>query len=163
MKHIFFFVLLIGAAAFAPADTFAKETIGGYVVEFDHKLEADTDGNGTNDRTSYYLGDRLMWSAYDEDGNGEADLWLRYRNGDTVDLEITDKNGDREADTIAEYNTQEKREVIFDAGQAESSSWTNSVILGFIVGIGAWQAWNRKEELKKLAQKALTKLSAFKR
>lgn len=126
MQKIKLLISIIAAAAlFAPLMGFAKEGVAGYLFEFDQKLEADTNGNGVNDRTSYYKGDRLMWTVYDQDENGEPDLWFRYANGDTLDLELFDRNGDGEPDTITEFDGQENAEVIYDADApgGASSSW----------------------------------------
>lgn len=138
------------AAALSPFGVSAKETIGGYPLEYDQALPADTNGNGTPDRTSYYLGDRLVWSAYDEDEDGEADLWLRYRNGDMVDLELTDTNGDGEPEKIAEFDLGEKREVIYDS-EADLASSGGSPLLGTLVLLGlAAVAWQNRMKAKEL-------------
>lgn len=141
---------ILCVAALMPLGVSAKETIGGYPLEYDQTLSADTDGNGTPDRTSYYLGNRLVWSAYDEDEDGAADLWLRYRNGDMVDLELTDQNGDGKPEKIAEFDTAEKREVIFDS-EAAPASGGSSPLLGALVILGLaavlWQNRDRAKEL----------------
>ncbi len=130
-----------------PLGVFAKETIGNYPLEYDTRMEADTNGNGKNDRTSYYQGDTLVWSAYDEDENGKPDLWLRYKGGDTIDLEIHDADGNGEPEKIAEF-VQDRREIIYDA-EAEfaggsSFSWKYIALLLLGVGVGAW--WFRRSK-----------------
>lgn len=125
-----------------PLAVLAKETIGDYVLEFDEKIETDTDGNGKNDRTSYYKNNVLVWSAFDDDEDGEPDLWLRYKNGDIVDLEISDPNGDGNPDKIAEFDYQGKRELIYDSGAefagSNSLSMTYVLIIGILTIAGAW-------------------------
>lgn len=119
-----------------PSGVFAKEMIGDYLLEYDQKIEADTDGNGKNDRTSYYQGERLVWSAYDEDENGEPELWLRYKNGDIVDLELYDPDGDGEPDKIAEFDYQGKREVIYDSEAEFAGSSSLSFLVYIYIGVG---------------------------
>ena len=119
-----------------PSGVFAKEMIGDYLLEYDQKIEADTDGNGKNDRTSYYLGERLVWSSYDEDENGEPDFWLRYKNGDTVDLEIYDPDGDGEPEKIAEFDYQGKREVIYDSEAEFAGNSPLSYVVYIYIGVG---------------------------
>lgn len=125
-----------------PLTVLAKETIGDYILEFDEKIETDTDGNGQNDRTSYYKSNVLVWSAFDDDENGEPDLWLRYKNGDTVDLEISDPDGDGNPDKMAEFDYQGKRELIYDSdakfADNSSSVMTYVLIIGILTAAGAW-------------------------
>lgn len=127
------FISIIAIAVLCgPLISFAKESVAGYPLEFDQKLEADTNGNGVNDRTSYYIGDRITWTVYDEDENGKPDVWLRYANGDTLDLELYDRDGDGEPETITEFDGQENAEVIYDADVpgGTSSSW-----LWWLIGV----------------------------
>ena len=134
-RSLFLFLII----AVIPAVVFAKETIGDYVIEFDQKLESDTNDDGKNDLTSYYLGDRLVWSASDNDRDGKLDLWLRYRNGDAVDLELYDTDSDGNPDKIAEFDYQGKREVVYDSSAKfpSESSFTSSIIwLLALAGIG---------------------------
>ncbi|MEK7519804.1 MAG: hypothetical protein AAB581_00975 [Patescibacteria group bacterium] len=152
MQKITFTIAIIAAAALsAPFAGFAKEGVAGYLFEYDQKLETDTNGNGVNDRTSYYQGDRLVWTAYDEDENGAADLWFRFKNGDTVDLELADRDGDGEPDLITEVSSAEKAEVIFDeqaAGGGASSWWVYAAVAAVMLGVAVFY---RKELLSRFA------------
>lgn len=149
MNNIAIKILLATVIIAAPFGAYSKDlTIGDYAMTFDQTFEADTDGNGTNDRTSYYQGDTLMWAAYDEDENGKADLWLRYKNGDSVDLELYDRDGDGEPDKIVEVDSQEKTEVIYDAAAKGASSPSSfaALIIALVLGGAAagWYFWREK-------------------
>lgn len=147
--------ILLAVIAFLPLAGYAKEMIGDYVLEYDEKIEADTNNDGKNDRTTYYLGNRLVWSAYDEDGNGKPDLWLRYKNGDTVDLELHDPDGNGEPDKIAEFDYQGKREVIYDSEEefAKNSYFGMYTVLMLIAIIGIAIYFGRNFIYKKLKNK----------
>lgn len=134
-----FKIIIILSAAVLPYAVSAKEMIGDYVLEYDLKTVADTNGDGTDDRTSYYKGDALIWSAYDENGDGKPDLWMRYKNGDTIDLELFDPDGDGEPDKITEFNAQEKAEVVYDNGAefAGGGSAVNYVLIALVLA-AAW-------------------------
>jgi len=123
--------------AFAQAKTETLK-VGGYVVEYDKKLDADTNTNGKNDRASYYLKDQLVFAAYDENEDGKSDLWFRYKNGETADVELADANADGKPDTITELDPQEKAEVVFDArAKQRSSSGGLYAVLGIAIIVGA--------------------------
>lgn len=111
-----FLAFIAAVTLLSPLSAGAKGLeIGSYSIEYDEAVEADTNGNGTNDRVSYYQNGVLQWAAYDEDEDGEPDLWFRYKGGDVVDLELRDRDGDGEPDRIAEIDYQEKADVVYDS------------------------------------------------
>lgn len=127
----------------APIFTFAKEgvlEIGEYTIEYDQTHEADTNDNGKNDRTSYYFKEQLVFTAYDENEDGKQDLWFRFTNGDTVDLELADTDGDGDPNTIAEVNAQEKADVIYDTEASGGIMFGLVFFIGMgILGLAFWQ------------------------
>ena len=140
MNHTFL-TLFVTAFALAASPVYAltTENIGDYTIEYDRKVESDTDGDGKNDRTSYYGGDTLLWSAYDESKDGTPDLWMRFRGGDTVDLELFDRDGNSEPDKIAEYDQGARREVVFDDRVSTPGSSSNAIlflVFGVIIALG---------------------------
>ena len=150
-KNIILLVAIIMATLWLSAVANGKISVGGYPIEYDSTLESDTNGNGKNDRTSYYLNGVLTFTAYDENEDGKPDLWLRFKNGDTIDLELADKNGDGEPDLITEITPQEKAEVIYDSGaRGESTSVISTLlVLAIIAAAGAY--FSRELLVKQLA------------
>ena len=138
MKNINKFLLSIFLllVLFPAVHASAKLAVGDYTFEFDEKFEADTDGDGKTDRISYYQGGTLVLAAYDQNKDGKSDLWLRYKNGDTVDLELEDTNGDGSPDYIAEVAPNEKAEVIFNSNIAGGSAGgvLKTVFYAFLIG-----------------------------
>ena len=116
----------------------AKLTVGEYVFEFDEKVKADTDANGTDDRTTYYQKGQMVLSVYDENENGRPDVWIRYANGDTADLELADKNGDGNPDMIVEINAQGKADVLLDTDVSWSKSFFRELRTLFFGMILVW-------------------------
>lgn len=152
MQNIVIKLLITVTVIALPFGAYAKEFgVGDYPIIFDQKLEADTSGNGVNDRTSYYQGDLLVWTAYDEDENGEWETWFRYKGGDSVDLELYDRDGNGTPDRIVEVDAQEKPEVIYDAafeGGTFSSATTTVIVILVLGGAGAgWYVWRKKKGL----------------
>ena len=145
LQHKIILLLLLAL----PWGVFAKEAIGNYVLEFDEKIQADADGNGKNDRMSYYKSGILAWSVFDNNENGEPDLWLRYKNGDTVDLEISDADENGKPDTIAEFDYQGKRELIYDANvefTGDSFGVTYALAAAAVVAAGAWYYFKMRKK-----------------
>ena len=157
MNTSFFKTTIIGIALlFLPVFVFAKEgmlEVGDYTIEYDQALETDTNNNGTNDRVSYYLKEQLVFTAYDENEDGKQDLWFRFTNGDTVDLELADKNADGKPDIVTEVSAQEKAEVIYDTKAG------GGILFGlvFFIGMGmlALVFWQRKLFAKIIKEKVI--------
>ncbi len=97
--------LLVVLLLMLPA-AYAVETlkVGGYKIQYDQVLKGDSDFDGINDRTSYYLDDELVFAAFDTDGDGKADMWFRYPDGMHKDLAMRDTNGNGRPENILEYD-----------------------------------------------------------
>ncbi|MDO8516414.1 MAG: hypothetical protein Q7S28_04130 [bacterium] len=157
--------LLVGGVSYA------KQTleVGDYEIVFDTVREADTDGNGTTDRWSYYQGEALAATAYDEDGDGKSDLWLRYRTDGTVDLELADSDSNGKPDIIMEIAANEKAEIIYNANDpavpGASSGWLWSALKLAVLGGLAYFAYRKniltKENALKLYAWAKKKVSPY--
>jgi len=159
--NIFFLKKIVIALAVACMPVFVLAQSGAqtlkvrdYTTEYDQKLEADTNNNGKNDRTSYYFKDQLVFTAYDENEDGKQDLWFRFKNGETVDLELADKDGNGKPDVITEVDVQEKAEVIYDAKAGGGSSSGTFFFIAIIIEF-AVVAYFKREFLAR-------QLSAFK-
>ena len=140
--------LFLSFTAFAQAKPETLK-IGDYVIEYDQKIQADTDADGKDDRQSYYLKDQLVFVAYDENGDGKPNLWFRYTNGDTVDLELADKNTDGKPDTITEIDSNGKAEVIFDTGGSHGGSSLSSLYVLIVIPLLGAAAYVRNRFFKK--------------
>lgn len=109
-KYIFGLLFLLLAAILQPTPAaYAASTVevGKYQIEYDQYYKDDTDDNGSLDCTSYYLGDKLVFTAWDTDENGVPDLWFRYDGEEYLDLELADDNGDGKPDEIAMVDRDE--------------------------------------------------------
>lgn len=146
MNTLFFKKIVIALAiACMPALAFAQSaaqtlTVGDYAIEYDQKLEADTNNNGKNDRTSYYRNEQLVFTAYDENEDGKQDLWFRFKNGDAVDLELADTDGNGKPDIITEVDAQEKAEVIYNAKAGGGSSFKTFffIVIAIVLVVAAY-------------------------
>ncbi|MEK7493646.1 MAG: hypothetical protein AAB630_00665 [Patescibacteria group bacterium] len=149
-------IIVAVAIACLPAFVFAQSAVqtlkvGDYTIEYDKTLEADTNSNGKNDRTSYYLKDQLVFTAYDENEDGKQDLWFRFKNGDAVDLELADKNADGKPDMITEVDAQEKAEVIYDADADGGSSFKTFFFIAIAIVATAAVYFGRTFLIKQLS------------
>lgn len=128
-------VIALGFACLLAPIVYAETLeVGGIAITYDQSFETDFDGNGTSDRTSYYAGDTLVFTAFDLDENGKPELWLRYKGGDTVDLELADTTGDGEPDSEVTVFPNEKVEVVYDeSGEAsDDAAWKNWLFVGLL-------------------------------
>lgn len=85
-----------------------------YVILFDEtekisKIQKDTDGNGSFDRCFFYTDGILASSTFDETGDGNINVWKKYRNKQVV-YEKTDKNGDGLPEQEIFYNQKQEPE-----------------------------------------------------
>lgn len=147
-------VVIGSVIACLPFFTSAKQSVvevGDYATEYDQTFEADTNGNGKNDRTSYYMNGQLVFTAYDENEDGRQDLWFRFKNGDTADLELADADADGDPDMITEVDAEEKAEVIYNA-DAEGGIMFGLI---FFIAMGALALafWQRKFIARKIKEK----------
>jgi len=81
--------------------------LGKYRIVYDEVFEDDTDGDGINDRTSYYKQGTLVLTAWDTDRDGKDDLWFRFDSEEYLDLEVSDLNGDGRPDEFVHINRNE--------------------------------------------------------
>ena len=83
--------------------------IGATKVRFNQVFADDTSGDGNFDRRSYYQDDLLVLSAWDTNLDGSFDLWLRFVEGDYVNLEARDLSGDGRIDELVRVDENEVR------------------------------------------------------
>lgn len=76
----------------------AHVTIGAEPLAYQEAFAKDRDGDGVADRVSYYDGERLVASAFDDDGDGRFDLWIAY----DAELHVTREAVDRDHDGVAD-------------------------------------------------------------
>lgn len=146
--------LIMLAISCLPFFAFAKEgvlEVGDYTIEHDQSFEADTNDNGKNDRTSYYMSGQLVFTAYDENEDGKQDLWFRFKNGDVVDLELSDTNSDGDPDVITEVDAQEKAEVIYS--EEAGGGIMFGLVFFIVMGSLALAFWQRKFIAQKIKEK----------
>lgn len=101
-----FLIIIILLISSSPVSADSIE-VGKYKVEYDTLVVADTDMDGINDRTSYYQDEVLVFTAYDRDNNGKPDLWFRYDDELSLDLEIVDSDSDGEPDVFSHIDEEE--------------------------------------------------------
>lgn len=129
-----------------------KARIGGYTVEYDQAVEGDSDYDGVDDRTSYYLDDVLVFSAYDTDGDGEKDMWFTYTNGTYKEAAMRDADGNGRPDDILTYD--EEGVVVSEKHKSSiPGGWGTIVgalvLAGLIVALViAVRGWPKKERSK---------------
>lgn len=105
--------------------------IGDRTISYDRVVEADENENGVNDRTTYYLGEEMVFTAYDENENGKADLWLGWKDGESVELELADQNGDGTPDSAFRVTPEEVSEPV-SAKDADGARYDGTL---FILGL----------------------------
>lgn len=123
--------------------------VGGYKITYDEIIEGDSDFDGVNDRTSYYLEDILVFSAYDTNGDGEQDMWFTYVNGTDNEVAMRDTTGDGKPENIVTFADGE---IVSEVEKTNLPGlW---MILGFLViGAGTTYFILRKEPKKKRKSK----------
>ena len=94
-------ILLLLCVSIASAETIK---IGGEKVVYDEIIEGDSDFDGVDDRTSYYLNDELIFSAYDTDGDGEADMWFKYTGDSVLETAMRDTTGDGQPENLVSFD-----------------------------------------------------------
>lgn len=154
--YIYIMVFVLSSMFFYMVDDVAAKglQVGEYSVEYDEARPADTNENGTNDRTSYYKAGVLVFTAYDENEDGKDDLWFRYRADGAVDLELADSGTDGRPDMITEVDASEKAEMIYNSGARNRSPIIWIVIAIIVGGVSAWFVAKKyfNERVQKLIQ-----------
>lgn len=102
MKHLLF-LLLLTFIAYAESITIAEHT-----VNYDEMIKVDTDDDGFEDRSSYYLKDELVFTTYDRNKDGKPDLWFRFAPDLYLDLEVADNNFDGKPDVETSFDKEEE-------------------------------------------------------
>lgn len=88
--------------------------LGKHQIEYDEIFTDDSDGNGTRDRRSYYKNGLLVLAAWDTDKDGKNDLWLRFKEGEFIDLEAYDSNNDGSLDKIVRVDKNEEISGLYE-------------------------------------------------
>ena len=145
MKKFFIFPILLLAPLLAHAQIQTIQ-VGDYSFEYTENFPSDTNGNGVDDRTSFYNGNSLVLTAYDADENGSPELWFVYDGEDNVKMELEDKNADGVPDETVEIGKNE--EVLARSSEEGSSFWTKPLIWIFIIFILVLIAIIIKSKLK---------------
>lgn len=71
--------------------------------------------NDLPNTTSYYNGDELILTEYDEDQNGAPDVWVLYKPNFLVEQEMRDSDGDGKPDIY--YDLDQNENVIRAGGE----------------------------------------------
>jgi len=100
---IVFFLLASPALAQDTASTSKVSTfqLGEYSIEYDTSEEV------SGGHVVYKKDEQIVLSVFDTNSNGKDDLWLRYNDDLVLDLEVSDSDGDGEADTFVTLDTDE--------------------------------------------------------
>lgn len=91
--------------------------IGRRSIRYTEAAEKDTNADGKMDRVSYYDGDQLLATAYDDDDDGEHDMWVTFDADLRVDQEVVDRDHDGSADVMRSLDAAGK---VVAEGQAPS-------------------------------------------
>jgi len=89
-------------------------TLGKYRIDYDEIFTDDTDGNRTRDRRSYYKNGLLVLASWDTDKDGKNDMWLRFKDGYSVDLEAFDSDNDGSLNKIVRVDKNEEISSIYE-------------------------------------------------
>ena len=119
MKHP---VILLIVLFLIPATVYSQSgniKIGNYNVAFDEAFVSDPDGDGFNERTSYYLGGALVLTVYDNNKDGQSDLWFRYDGDLSLNLEVYDNNLDGAPD---EFLTMDESEQVVNVEKTKEET-----------------------------------------
>lgn len=128
-KIIILLMLLLLSVTFASAETIK---IGGEKVTYDQIMQGDSDFDGINDRTSYYLENILVFSAYDTNGDGKQDMWFTYVEGTYPETAMRDTTGDGRPENII---TLDKEGEIITEKERGKNQWIY-IVIGVIVICG---------------------------
>lgn len=132
----------------APTALAETVSVGSYDVEYDQSYEADTDGDGYLDKTSYYKGENLVFTAFDSDADGKKDLWFRYDEEAYLDLELSDADGDSRPDETYEFDREENATAVNPSGAFSGfpmyAATLACVLAAALVGLIVWRIKTRK-------------------
>lgn len=146
-KLILLFIIAIMAFSVAAESV----RVGGYKVKYDQVIEGDSDYDGINDRTSYYLEDVLVFSAYDTDGDGKQDMWFTYANGTDMNVAMRDTTGDGKPENVLTYDEKGK---ILDEEERLNLPWGLLFLGGVVIAaILAYFSTRKKPEKKPVKRK----------
>ncbi len=90
--------------------------LGEYSVEYDEIFTDDSNGDGREEMTLYYLNDVLVASTEDTNQDGKPDFWLRYTPDWYADMEIRDTDLDGKPD---EFTLVDENEAILSVEQID--------------------------------------------
>ncbi len=129
----------------APTASFAEEVktveVSGFVYDYDEMISGDTNGDGANDRDSYYKEGKLVLSAYDENGDGKDDLWFEWKD-DKVVLEMRASSwGDPDEFVVIDEGEKALAIEIPESGGSLGGGWMWVALL--LIVIGAW--WYKRK------------------
>jgi len=127
MKRAALLLLLLLFASCAGAQSVR---VGGQRVVYDEVIRGDSDYDGVDDRTSYYLEDVLVFSAYDTDGDGEQDMWFTYVEGTYPKTAMRDTTGDGRPENIV---TLDKTGAIVKEADGRSGRTTVIIVATLLV------------------------------
>ena len=110
MKYLKTFLIVLLAIFTLTTNVFAQS--GDEIIS---NLTYTETYNDIENATSYYDGESLVMTAYDQDENGKDDVWVLYREDLTVERELYDTDGDGEVDIISEFDKEEN--LISETGE----------------------------------------------
>lgn len=132
-----FIFLLLPVFALAQNSALQELKIGNIKVSYDEVVEADTDENGVNDRSSFYRENKLVFTAYDRDEDGENDLWLQYDDELYLTKALTDRGADGTPDEALHFDRDGN---VTKTEKLGGSNWLWWLIVAAIA-IAAFIAW----------------------
>lgn len=134
-SSVLFILLFLPVFAFAEIQEMKVGDVG---VSYDEIVEADTNGNGMNDRSSFYKNGALVFTAYDRDEDGKPDLWFQYDDELFLTQSLEDVDSDGTPDEVLGYSREEEITRVKNRNDKSSSLYLlviGVVIAGFIIVI----------------------------
>lgn len=150
MKHQLIAILCV--SMFVPTTALAvggenSVVVGGFDYVYDEVVVADTDKDGTSDRTSYYTAGKLILTAYDENGDGKNDRWFEWKE-DKVTLEMSaTKGGEPDEFIVVDGNEKALTVETSKGGAGTGGGLMNWIAILAVIGAAAW-LYNKKKQLK---------------
>lgn len=87
-------------ASAGPPGGLGEIEIAGETVRFDVMRDRDFDGDGKPEQRAYYLGERMVAAAFDNDRDGNFDAWVNFAEDMHVTREVVDNDGDGRPDQV---------------------------------------------------------------
>jgi hypothetical protein len=122
MRYITYTILSFFVGCVTASSVYAQETQT-ITVGPDRVMYTET-RNDVENAISYYNGEGLVMTAYDEDGSRTPDVWVMYRDDMSILREMRDSNSDGEPDIFFDIDRDENLQRAGGDGMAKYATST---------------------------------------